>query len=453
MEILKKLIGIFVIYSMAFATPVVARPKSSEFKKIKSYLNSKGKKSYRSLFSKMEKDLPSRFYETSIKRLKGKAGKGFFDSAKINNKYAYFRFNNSKILIRFKTKKGKMVFLANGIEINEEDFRDMKIVRGKLILAQIKGKANQKKGKKTSFLELIKWNQAFAANYKETMRGNQAGDDRELEADPICPLSSEKPCEAFCVRLMDDVADVVANTEFNDESEIKKACKDVIRHVESFEERKDSASEIEQCKNRCGKSVFYNDCKKKCEGRNCYDVLPESGVGYRSLKEWGMGKKCSVCTDNKGKPLLNDKNTPLVNDLNCSKPAAADAADADATTDPPVEPAEPATGSVAEPAAAANLTPPPKASFMENLKKYLPFIAIGGILLFILLSHQRSRTKSKVKKAIEEYKRREVPEDENPVGREEEQVPIPPPSTPPPSTPPPSTPSPSTPSPSTPSNI
>ena len=164
MKIFRDLIGIFVIYSMAFATPAAgASSKTSDFSKIKTYLNSKKKKSYSSLLRQMESSLPSGFYEKAMKNMKGSAGKKFFDFAKINNRYAYFRFNDSKITIRFKTKKGKTVFLANGIKINESDFRDMRVVQGKLMLAYIKGTLSKKRKTRTSFLDLIEWSKAFAS--------------------------------------------------------------------------------------------------------------------------------------------------------------------------------------------------------------------------------------------------------------------------------------------------
>ena len=205
MKILKHLICTFVVYSMAFATPVAgfSSNASSDFERAKSYLNSKGKKNYRSFLMKMEKSLPSNFYEESMKSMKGKLGKGFFDSAKVTNRYAYFRFDGSKILIRFKTKKGKIVFLANGIEINEGDFKNMEVVYGKLLRAHIKGRLNKSKKTRTSFLNLMSWNQAVAIHTivkfdddgeLADSEGEDTADTRK-EADKDCAFGTSCYCD------------------------------------------------------------------------------------------------------------------------------------------------------------------------------------------------------------------------------------------------------------------
>ena len=158
----RNLTGIFVVYGMIFVSSAGAQSNVSDFERVKSYLNSKGKKSYRTLLLQMDKSLPSKFYEKSMKIMNKIGGEGFFESAKINKKYAYFRFNGSKVVVRFKNKKGKKVFLANGVEIHEDDFKTMKTVQGKLLLAQLKEKSNHR-NKKISFLDLVRGDQAFAS--------------------------------------------------------------------------------------------------------------------------------------------------------------------------------------------------------------------------------------------------------------------------------------------------
>ena len=204
MKILKNLICTFVAYSMAFATPAAGASSNaaSDFKNVKSYLNSKGKKNYKSFLMKMEKSLPSNFYEESMKSMKGELGKGFFDSAKITNRYAYFRFDGSKILVRFKTKNGKIVFIANGIEINEGDFKNMKIVYGKLFRAHIKGRSNKRKKTQTSFLNLISWNQAFAEDTPDADGAKGRFSNTVFDSDASCGMGTLCGCDRSYGALM-----------------------------------------------------------------------------------------------------------------------------------------------------------------------------------------------------------------------------------------------------------
>ena len=227
----------------------------------------------------MEKSLPSKFYEKSIKIMNKIGGEGFFESAKINKKYAYFRFNGSKVVVRFKNKKGKKVFLANGVEIHEDDFKTMKTVQGKLLLAQLKEKSSHR-NKKISFLDLVRGDQAFAVNNTPSNHSeevHEGGESRELAPRRLPP---SKSCNSEWWRCV-----------------MKKFCDDLLGDlVYASEDCKEVKLIISRLEERIVVSKFEEE---KPGGQNCYDTWEHFygrnqlffiKKGLKSYKE----KECAV---------------------------------------------------------------------------------------------------------------------------------------------------------------
>lgn len=168
MRHLKSLLLVVISYSLALGTPAAAKADVDGFLLMKDYVNSPGKKNFQTLFPKMEKDLPTAYYEQGLKLLKGSNGKSWFQAAKIATNYTYLRFNNSKIFVRVATEKDKTVFYANGIRIHEDDFRNISTVQNKLGIAFVIGLP----APKTSLWNLFKFNEAYASSkFDETATG------------------------------------------------------------------------------------------------------------------------------------------------------------------------------------------------------------------------------------------------------------------------------------------
>ncbi len=147
----KNLVLVVLSYSLALSSPASAQ-SSENYSAVKGYVNGSGKKSFKALFQKMDKGVPSNFYEEALKKAKGSEGSKWFDAAKLATNYSYFRIGNSKIFIRTSVEKGQTVFYANGLKITDKDFRDLKKVDNLLYLAYVAGYSAPKK---SAFLNLF----------------------------------------------------------------------------------------------------------------------------------------------------------------------------------------------------------------------------------------------------------------------------------------------------------
>jgi hypothetical protein len=187
-HLIKNFILVALSYSLSLSTPAAAKPSGSDnFIVVKNYVNSPGKKTFKGAFEKMEKDLPSNFYEQNIKKLKGDNGKMWFQAAKLADNYSYFRINNSKIFIRTTSEKGKTVFYANGVRIDDADLsgKDFRLAELKLFTAYAKGTAKNK----SALLDFLKSVSARASTkfepVPETSKGSAVDvtptDDRNCE--------------------------------------------------------------------------------------------------------------------------------------------------------------------------------------------------------------------------------------------------------------------------------
>lgn len=172
---------VVVSYSLALNPPVLAKQVSSadSYADVQAYVNGSGKRTFRGLVQKMEKDLPTNLYDEAIQKTKGVNGKSWFSAAKMASNYVYLRFIDSKVFVRLAIEKGDNVFYANGIKITESDFRDIKKVQNKLFIAYVKGLPASKK---TSFLNLFELNKAEANTKFE-----------EAETAVGAPLDATKP--------------------------------------------------------------------------------------------------------------------------------------------------------------------------------------------------------------------------------------------------------------------
>ncbi len=161
-HIFKNSILVVLSYSLALSTPVVAKPKDN-FVVVKNYVNGGGKKTFKGLIEKMEGELPVTFYDQALKKTRGASGMQWFQAAKMANNYLYLRFNNSKIFVRVTEEKGKTVFYANGLKIHENEFRNIKSVQNKLLLAYFVGLP----ARKSSMLDFFSTNKAFAGGIQQ----------------------------------------------------------------------------------------------------------------------------------------------------------------------------------------------------------------------------------------------------------------------------------------------
>lgn len=155
-HLLKNLIVVVLSYSLALSSPVAAKTNSLRtFDQVKSYVNGSSKKSFKGLIQKLELILPDKVYEDALKRMKAPEGSRWFDAAKIANNYSYFRILNSKIFIRTTEEKGQVVFYANGMKIKESDFRSMKLVENKLMMAFVAGYSAPQKNAFLTILNIL----------------------------------------------------------------------------------------------------------------------------------------------------------------------------------------------------------------------------------------------------------------------------------------------------------
>lgn len=129
---------------MGLSSPVAAQGPKDSLGRVRMYVNSSGKKTFKGLVEKMEEGLPTNLFEEATKKTKGSDGKLWFDAAKIATNYVYLRWGDSKIFIRSTALKGKNVFYANGVAINESDFTNIKLVQSKLYLAFVRGLPSKK---------------------------------------------------------------------------------------------------------------------------------------------------------------------------------------------------------------------------------------------------------------------------------------------------------------------
>lgn len=163
---------VFVSYSLALVNPATAKPRTIDgFSITQTYVNSKGKKSFKEFLLKTGDQLPPSLYEDALKQVQGDLGKKWFQAAKIATNYTYFRYFNSKVFIRTVTEKGQTVFYANGMKIHENDFRNMNVVRNKLFIAFVKGLP----AKKTSMFDVLDFSKAKAAGKGRPVSNEAAG--------------------------------------------------------------------------------------------------------------------------------------------------------------------------------------------------------------------------------------------------------------------------------------
>lgn len=308
----KNIILVVVSYSLVFAAPVSAKTVSaSQFTAVKNYVNGSASKSFLDLTQKLEKDLPPKFYEVMMQRTKGANGKQWFQAAKIADNYSYFRFGDSKVFIRTAKEKGQTVLYANGLKIDQQDFKNLKAVENKMLYALVLGMS----AKKTSFLDLFEFKKSFAGQIiSETAKGSTA-----IVAPPV-----KTPCETYLANLtaiqieaVDEAAKIRATEDYKKlNPQLAQECTPpaaVAANSQVVRSKRDmwilAAASIGMLLFMIFMASRNKDNKKNNNGgKNNDDEEPEDGVGRGDSPtkpnkgHVNCGGKNAQCGDNAGEP-------------------------------------------------------------------------------------------------------------------------------------------------------